>query len=60
MLAVGLPAGKLLDMGYFKPAFFAGSLLYVFSCVIRSQVFQRATFNEHHCIQLFHALSRPS
>ena len=35
-VATGLPAGKLLDMGYFKPVFLAGSVLYVFSCVMSS------------------------
>ncbi|ETW84742.1 MFS monocarboxylate transporter [Heterobasidion irregulare TC 32-1] len=37
-VATGLPAGKLLDMGYFKPVFLAGSVLYVFSCFMLSLV----------------------
>ncbi|KIK57027.1 hypothetical protein GYMLUDRAFT_46646 [Collybiopsis luxurians FD-317 M1] len=31
LLAMSLPAGKLLDMGYFRQTTIAGSLLYVFS-----------------------------
>ncbi|KAI0057037.1 MFS general substrate transporter [Artomyces pyxidatus] len=31
LIAMGLPAGKLLDMGYFRQTVFAGSCLYVFS-----------------------------
>lgn len=30
-IAMGLPAGKLVDSGYFKHVLFAGSLLYIFS-----------------------------
>ena len=31
MVALALPAGKLLDMGYFRLTTFIGSLIYVFS-----------------------------
>lgn len=31
MVALGLPAGKLLDSGYFRITTFVGSLIYVFS-----------------------------
>ncbi|THH06902.1 hypothetical protein EW146_g9475, partial [Bondarzewia mesenterica] len=31
LIAMGLPAGKLLDMGYFRQVTLAGSILYVFS-----------------------------
>ncbi|KAF5363132.1 hypothetical protein D9758_008355 [Tetrapyrgos nigripes] len=34
LLAMSLPAGKLLDMGYFRQTTVAGSLLYVFSYVL--------------------------
>jgi hypothetical protein len=31
LVATGLPAGRLLDMGYFKQIALGGSLLYIFS-----------------------------
>ncbi|KAI0057035.1 MFS general substrate transporter [Artomyces pyxidatus] len=31
LVAMGLPAGRLLDMGYFRQTVFAGSCIYVFS-----------------------------
>jgi hypothetical protein len=30
-IGMGLPAGKLLDMGYFKITHLVGSILYIFS-----------------------------
>lgn len=33
LTSMGLISGKLVDMGYFRETFFAGSSLYVFSCV---------------------------
>ncbi|KIJ65812.1 hypothetical protein HYDPIDRAFT_174676 [Hydnomerulius pinastri MD-312] len=36
LLAIGLPAGKLLDMGYFRYTNIFGSLLYVFSLFMLS------------------------
>ncbi|KAK7458850.1 hypothetical protein VKT23_009860 [Stygiomarasmius scandens] len=38
MLAMALPAGKLLDMGYFRQATLFGSVLYVFSLFMVSVV----------------------
>ncbi|ETW84736.1 MFS monocarboxylate transporter [Heterobasidion irregulare TC 32-1] len=36
LVGMGLPAGKLLDMGYFRQTILAGSLLYVFSLFMLS------------------------
>ncbi|KAI0057047.1 MFS general substrate transporter [Artomyces pyxidatus] len=36
LIAMGLPAGKLLDMGYFRQTVFAGSCIYVFSLFMAS------------------------
>ena len=37
LIATGLPAGKLLDAGYFRHTTFIGSLIFVFSSVSPSQ-----------------------
>ena len=34
LTVTGLFAGKLVDLGYFRQTVFAGSLIYVFSCVL--------------------------
>ena len=39
IFAMGLPAGKLFDAGYFHHIQIAGALLFVFSCVPSSYVF---------------------
>ncbi|KAI0310455.1 major facilitator superfamily domain-containing protein [Amylostereum chailletii] len=36
LIGVGLPAGKLLDMGYFRPVVFVGSLIFSFSLFMLS------------------------
>ena len=50
VLAGALPAGKLLDMGYFRHTTLVGSIIYVFSCVSR----QQEDVSDLH-LQSFHA-----
>lgn len=56
-ILTGLPAGKLVDMGYFKPTVAAGTLLYIFSSV--SYIFNGKTESDIFFRMFMLSLSHP-
>lgn len=59
-IAMGLPASKLLDKGYFRQVLLAGSLIYIFRSVTALALLELVGngMPEFNCLQPFHAISR--
>ena len=52
-IAMGLPAGKLLDKGYFRQVVLLGSIIYVFSYVAPCPHNRMATWRDRHFSSMF-------